>query len=203
MRDAELLDLLRGDPEKGLKALMSQYGGLIYAVVRRNLPRSAFCDSDAEACTADAFGDFYLELDKYDPSKGSIRAWLCVIARHNAVVLARRNAAVLPLDEEMSANSDGTSLESELEGRELRRAVLSAVKALGEPDREIILRKFYLGEPSKNIAARLGMSVSNVDTRTSRAMPYRNRPTRAGDMRSPTFSAMLSPKKIGRSQARS
>lgn len=170
MWDAELLDLLRGDPEKGLKALMSQYGGLVYAVVRRNLPRSAFCDADAEACTADAFGDFYLELDKYDPSKGSIRAWLCVIARHNAVDLARRNADVLPLDEEMSANSDGTSLESELEGRELRRAVLSAVKALGEPDREIILRKFYLGEPSKNIAARLGMSVSNVDTRTSRAI---------------------------------
>ncbi len=85
MRDAELLDLLRGDPEKGLKALMSQYGGLVYAVARRNLPRVAFCDADAEACTADAFGDFYLELDKYDPSKGSIRSWLCVIARHNAV----------------------------------------------------------------------------------------------------------------------
>lgn len=170
MRDAELLDLLRGDPEKGLKALMSQYGGLVYAVVRRNLPRSAFCDADAEACTADAFGDFYLELDKYDASKGSIRAWLCVIARHNAVDLVRRSEPVLPLDEELNENSDGTSLESELEGRELRRAVLAEVQSLGDPDREILLRKFYLGEPSKTIAACLGMSVSNVDTRTSRAI---------------------------------
>lgn len=170
MRDTELLDLLRGDPEKGLKALMSQYGGLVYAVVRRNLPQSAFCDADAEACTADAFGDFYLELDKYDLSKGSIRAWLCVIARHNAVDLARRSEPVMPLDEGINESSDGISLESELEGRELRRAVLSAVQGLGEPDREIILRKFYLGEPSKNIAARLCMSVSNVDTRTSRAV---------------------------------
>lgn len=170
MRDAELLDLLRDSPEKGLKALMSQYGGLVYAVVRRNLPRSAFGDADAEACTADAFGDFYLELDKYDPSKGSLRAWLCVIARHNAVDLTRRNTQHLPLDEEMSANPDGTSLESDFEGRELRRAVLEEVKNLGDPDREILLRKFYLGEPSKVIAARLGMTVSNVDTRTSRAI---------------------------------
>ena len=145
---------------------MAQYGGLVYAVVRRNLP-SEFGSADAEACAADAFGDFYLELDKYDPSKGSIRAWLCVIARHNAIDLARRNTP-LPLDEEIETSS--CSLESDLEERELRRAVLDEVKSLGDPDREILLRKFYLGEPSKVIAARLGMSVSNVDTRTSRAI---------------------------------
>ncbi|MBD5130215.1 MAG: sigma-70 family RNA polymerase sigma factor [Ruminococcaceae bacterium] len=166
MRETELLNLLRGDPEKGLKALMAQYGGLVYAVVRRNLP-SELGSADAEACTADSFGDFYLELDKYDPSKGSIRAWLCVIARHNAIDLARRNIP-LPLDEEIETGSH--SLENDLEERELRRAVLAEVKGLGDPDREILLRKFYLGEPSKVIAARLGMSVSNVDTRTSRAI---------------------------------
>lgn len=168
MRDVELLDLLRKNPEKGLKALISQYGGLVYAVVRRNLPQ-ALC-TDAETCAAEVFSEFYLDLDKFDPSKGSIKAWLCVIARHNAVDMARRNTAVLPLDEEIRADTSGVSLESELEERELRRAVLSEVKSLDEPDREILLRKFYLGESSKEIAKRLKMSVSNVDARTSRAV---------------------------------
>ncbi len=169
MSDIELLDLLQKNPEKGLKALIAQYGGLVYAVVRRNLPES-LCAADAEACAAEVFSEFYLDLDKFDPSKGSIKAWLCIIARHNAVDLARRNTAVLPLDEDIRADIVGVSLESNLEERELRRAVLSEVKSLDEPDREILLRKFYLGESSKEIAKRLKMSVSNVNTRTSRAV---------------------------------
>lgn len=166
MRDDEILGLLREDPEKGLKLLTKQYGGLVYAVVRRNLGGAA--DADIEACAADVFAEFYLELDKYDPSKGSLKAWLCVIARHNAVDAARKNKETLPLDEEIL--SEASSVEGELEESELRRAVLSEVKNLPEPDCEILLRKFYLGESSKEIARRLKMSVSNVDTRTSRAL---------------------------------
>lgn len=175
MEDSELLDMLRKAPEKGLKALIAQYGGLVYTVVRRNLPQ-ALCYADTEACTADVFSEFYLDLDKYDPSKGSIKSWLCVIARHNAIDLARRTATVLPLDEEKRIDDEictdigEVSLESDLEESELRRAVLSEIKALNEPDREILFRKYYLGESSKEIAARLKMSVSNVDARTSRAV---------------------------------
>ena len=169
MKDAELLELLQKNQEKGLKALITQYGGLVYTVVRKNLPQ-AFCTADAEACAAEVFSDFYLDLNKYDPSKGSIKAWLCVIARHNAIDITRRSTEVLPLDEEIRADIGGIALESDLEERELRRAVLSEVKSMNEPDRDILLRKFYVGESSKEIAARLKMSVSNVDTRTSRAV---------------------------------
>lgn len=175
MGDAELLDLLRKAPEKGLKALIAQYSGLVYTVVRRNLPE-ALCAADAEACAADVFSEFYLDLDKYDPSKGSIKSWLCVIARHNAIDLARRTSAVLPLDEEIRIDEEigtdigGVSLENDLEESEMRRTVLSEVKSLNEPDREILFRKYYLGESSKEIAARLKMSASNIDARTSRAV---------------------------------
>ncbi|MCM1333738.1 MAG: sigma-70 family RNA polymerase sigma factor [Bacteroides sp.] len=164
-RDKEILGLLRSDPEKGLKALISRYGGLVRAVVGHSLLRAA----DAEACAADAFGEFYLSLDDYDPSKGSLKAWLCAIARHNAVDLARKDRPTLSA-EEIALISEEKSPINELEEREFRGAVLAAVKALGEPDREILVRKFYFGESSKRIAAQLRLSVSNVDTRTSRAV---------------------------------
>ena len=48
--------------------------------------------------------------------------------------------------------------------------VFEAIKDLGELDSEIIIRKFYLSEPSKKIAKKLGMTVSAVDTRTHRAL---------------------------------
>lgn len=166
INDIELTELLRKNAEKGLKALTAQYGGLVYAVVRKYLANR----DEIEACAAETFEDFYFDLEKIDPSKGSIKAWLCVAARHNAIDAARRCKTVLPLDEDIRADSGGRTMESDFEERELRRAVLSEVKALDEPDREILLRKYYLGEPSKSIAARLKMSVSNVDARTSRAV---------------------------------
>lgn len=173
MRDQELLDALRRTPEQGMRTLMEQYAGLLYAVAKGRLPGDVFCPADVEGCVADAFSEFYLDLDKYDPEKGSIRSWLCVIARHNALDLVRRRyreAGVLPLDEGLEAAGAGEALESGLEERELRRVMLEAVRELEEPDREIVLRKYYLGEPSREIAGRLGLTVSNVDTRTHRAI---------------------------------
>lgn len=167
MEDRELLALLRREPERGMAVLTAQYGPLVYAVCKGRLLPGGFCPADVEGCAADTLGEFYLELNRYDPEKGSLRAWLCVMARHNALDLIRRRPKLLPLSDEIP---DGTPLDSALEEQELRRVVLEEVKALGEPDREILLRKYYLGESSKEIAARLGMTVSNVDTRTSRAV---------------------------------
>lgn len=165
------MDILRRTPELGMNALMEQYGGLVYAVARGRLPAGVFCAADVESCAADTFSEFYLGLDRYDPEKGSIRAWLCVIAKRNALDLVRRRyreVDIIPLDEAL-AGAEAT-LESGLEERELRRVVLEAVQELGEPDREILLRKYYLGEPSREIAARLGLTAANVDTRAHRAI---------------------------------
>lgn len=173
MQDQELLDTLRRAPEQGMKTLMEQYGGLVCAVAKGRLPGDVFCAADVEGCAADAFSEFFLGLDRYDPEKGSIRAWLCVIARRNALDLVRRRyreRKLVPLEEEPSLPEDGPLLESDLEDRELRRAVLASVKALDEPDREIILRKYYLGESSRQIGERLGMTAASVDTRAHRAV---------------------------------
>ena len=51
-----------------------------------------------------------------------------------------------------------------------RRRLLEAVKDLGEPDSIIIIRRFYFGQRSKEIAKDLDMTVSAVDTRLSRAI---------------------------------
>ncbi len=167
MTDAQLFDLIRKDAGKGIAAITREYGGLVYAVISRKLSGTHVDKSEIETCAADTISEFYLDLDKFDLNKGSIKAWLCTIAVHNAVDILRRNMP-LSLDEEKAVSEH--SPENEFEDREMRRTVLDAVKSLGEPDREIILRKYYLGESSVKIAARLKMTVSNVDTRTSRAV---------------------------------
>ena len=171
MGDEALLALLRRDPQRGMEALIDAYGGLLYAVVKGRLRSPAFGPADVEACVADSFSEFYCDLDRYDSGRGSLRAWLCVIARHNALDRlrsSRRAGQTVPLEDVSVA--DDFSLETDLEERELRAALAAAVRALGQPDREILVRKYWLGQSSREIADALGLTVSNVDTRAHRAI---------------------------------
>ena len=51
---------------------------------------------------------------------------------------------------------------------EAAEQVGALVSAMEPPDREIFLRKYYLLQSSREIAAALGLSVSNVNTRLCR-----------------------------------
>lgn len=174
MQDTELVELIKSNPNQGLKILMDEYMGLLCTVVREKL--HTVCDEfEMEACVSDVFVEFYNNIDRYTESKGSIKSYICVIAKRNAIDLFRKKSRefgnVSMDDDEAYVNiADKTNVEKEYENKELRESLITAVKSLGEPDSEIIIRKFYFGETSKQIAERLAMTVSAIDTRASRAL---------------------------------
>jgi RNA polymerase sigma-70 factor (ECF subfamily) len=175
MDDIKLLRLLQKNPDKGMERLMDQYAGLVFSVVKTRLATSYCISSDIEDCVADVFSEFYLGLSKYDAKKSSIKSYLCVLARNNAIDILRQRAnhgIDLSFDDDESyfQIADDFDMESEIKREELRREIFSLIKNLGEPDTSIIIRKYYLGESSKEIAAALSLSVSNVDTRAHRAL---------------------------------
>ena len=175
MQDDELMNILKTDPNTGMTLLLAQYAGLVHSIVKHKLAGQTFCDADIEHCVADTFSEFYCDLDKFQKAAGSIRAWLCVIARNNAYDCLRRHkkeAGTLSLDAEGIAEPWDTtfSVEEALVTKEFREELLREIKALGEPDSTILLRKYYLSESSKEIAASLNLTVSAVDTRTHRAI---------------------------------
>ena len=170
MEDSKLLRLLHKDPNVGMEQLMDQYAGLVYAVVRGKLS-DAFCvSSDIEDCVADVFSDFYSSLERYDPKKSSIKSYLCVLARHRAIDVFRRREKQRG---DIWADDDACLIQladESIDEAGLRREVLDAVKSLGEPDTSIIVKKYYLGESSKQIATALKLTVTTVDTRAHRAL---------------------------------
>ena len=175
MEDNKLLRLMHKDPNAGMEQLMNQYTGLVYAIVKGILTDSYYVSSDIEDCVADVFSKFYFELSYYDPKLSSIKSYLCVIARTHAINVAKRRscqqgAISLDTEESFLQIADDILIDNEFEEAELRREVIKAVENLGEPDSNIIFRKFYYGESSKDIAKALSLSVSNVDTRTHRAL---------------------------------
>ena len=171
MTDRELLEKLHSDPNAGLTELVGSFGALVGAVVRGVL--RGFSSFETDECISDVFTRFYFEKDKVDLAKGGIAAYLCVMAKHDALDIARRRAAegrhIVPVEDDADL-ADECSLEETVIGSETRRELIAAVKALGEPDGEIIIRRYYLCQSGKEIAEKLGMTEGNVNVRIYRAL---------------------------------
>ncbi len=124
--------------------------------------------SAAEDVTAQAFERAYRKRNSYDARRGSQRAWLFGIARNAALdeLRKRKRSAHLAGDVADFAPPPDEELD-----RALRRAALrTALAALDARDQELIALKFFAGLDNAELAAVLGVSVSNAGTRLHRAL---------------------------------
>ena len=101
-----------------------------------------------------------------------MKNYLAVIARNTAGMYMRNRSRIDSIDAEdfyleLPDENDFTEAFAE---KQLLETVHREIAQLGKPDSVIILRKYYFGQSSKQIAADLKMTVSNVDTRAHRAM---------------------------------
>jgi RNA polymerase sigma-70 factor, ECF subfamily len=122
----------------------------------------------AEDVTAQAFERAFRKSKSYDARRGSERAWLFGIARNAALDELRKRKRTAQLATEPEAAEQQPDEEMD---RALRRAaVRTAVAALDPRERELIALKFHAGLDNAEIAAILGVSVSNAGTKLHRAL---------------------------------
>jgi RNA polymerase sigma-70 factor (ECF subfamily) len=123
----------------------------------------------AEDVTAAAFERAYRKQRTYKSARGSERAWLFGIARNAALdeLRRRKRAAALAAD---PADLEAARPEDAAEAALRRAAVRVALAGLEGRDRELIALKFHAGLDNSEIAAVLGVSVSNAGTQLHRAM---------------------------------
>ena len=173
--DKKLLELIKKHPNRGMNLLMNEYGGLVFYVVQKRLPNNI---NDIEECVSDVFIDFYSNINAVDLNKGSIKAFLITIATRRAIDTYRRNSAhqeVYSLDDENSYieymllkennNPEELAIQKNDEDR-----LLQAVKDLGEPDSQILYRRYFMQQSVKEIAETLGMKSNSVSKRITRAL---------------------------------
>jgi RNA polymerase sigma-70 factor (ECF subfamily) len=122
----------------------------------------------AEDVTAQAFERAFRKARSYDPGKGGPRAWLFGIARNAALDELRRGKRTATMVAEPVDAAAATDDEAE---RAIERAaVRDALAGLPPRDRELIALKFHAGLDNAELAAVLGVSVSNAGTQLHRAM---------------------------------
>lgn len=125
--------------------------------------------SAAEEVTAQAFERAYRKRGRFDPRKGTPRAWLFGIARNAALdeLRRRRRIAELTVEPEDAA---GEAPEAHTEVALRRAALRAALAGLDARDRELIALKFFAGLSNAEIAEVLGVSPTNAGTKLHRAV---------------------------------
>ena len=165
MQDSELIAMLRETPEKGFAAVVKQYGGYVYTIAANQL-RGTGTAEDIEETVSDVFVMLYQWMQTHDTAGANLRALLAVMAKRHSInrfYALTRQPVTDNIDTLLAEPQSSTPPDEQV-------ALMETVRALGEPDSEIILRRYYFGQTSKEIGAALGMKPNTVDQRLSRAL---------------------------------
>jgi RNA polymerase sigma factor (sigma-70 family) len=125
--------------------------------------------SAAEDVTALAFERAYRRRSKFDPGRGTRRAWLFGIARNAALDELRRRGrqaelATDPEDEAATKPDDAADVA-------LRRTTVRAALAeLSARERELVALKYFAGLQNAEIARVIGTSETNAGTKLHRVI---------------------------------
>ena len=124
--------------------------------------------SAAEDVTAAAFERAFRKRARFDPRRGSRRAWLFGIARNAALDELRRRGRRAELTADPA--DEATSVAHTAEESDRRAVVRAALARLHGRERELVSLKFFAGLSNREIATVLGISETNAATRLHRAM---------------------------------
>ncbi len=163
-------NLLRSDPERGIRALQKAHGGLVYFTVRRIL--KGYPEDDIEECAADVFFYLYEKRDALDLEDDAIKAYLQKTALHRALDQKRKIARIpTPVEDPVfDADASVKSAEDLAVAALEREELIEAITALGDPDAAILIAKYFIGMKGREIANMLHMKENTVVSRAARAL---------------------------------
>lgn len=160
--DMALIALLRDRSAAGLAELYDRYGRLIYSMALRMVSdRGA-----AEEIVQDVFLRCWNNIDRYQPSHGTLAAWLLAIAHHRAIdeLRSRRGKArrhEISVDEFQALPTSDPHIDEAL----IRDDVRVSLHELPHAQREAIELIFWRGLTRREAAEQLGIPIGTLHTR--------------------------------------
>ena len=168
LTEKQMIAGLKAGDERALDAAILSYSRLLWSIARAVL-HNVGTTQDMEESVADAFIQLWKNSGSLNEMRGSVKTWLCVAVKSRAIDRYRRIIRNNEVGLEEQITSCGAWLLDQTMDAVLQRELLAAIHALGEPDREIILRRFYYQQKPKEISAALDLSIRQVENRIYRA----------------------------------
>jgi RNA polymerase sigma-70 factor (ECF subfamily) len=166
--DADLARAIGDGDEACLEELYSRYGGPCFALARRVLRDRAM----AEEIVQEIFVRLWREPQRFDPGRGTMRAFLFAQVHGRSVDLLRAETARRAREERDAIRTPHVPVDLEREVAELHEgeAIRRAVATLGEGERQAIELAYFGGHTYREVAALLDEPEGTVKSRIRSGM---------------------------------
>ena len=165
MNERTLLRELKEGDTGALSEIIGLYTPYLYTIAS-NIMAPALSREDVEEAVSDAFVELWYHRTELLP--GKLKAWLATVTRNKAKDALRAHRLSEPLDDDLLEVACEDDMERELLQKELGELAREAVDTLGEPDREIFRRHYFLYQKTEEIAAVLDLNAATVRTKLAR-----------------------------------
>ncbi len=159
LTDATVIARICSGDEGAMAVLYDRYARIVYSVALRVLAET----SAAEDVLQEVFLQLWRNPQAFDASRGSLMAWLAVIARHRAIDHLRRQHPHEEATETVVALSP--SMETESERRQTVQKVQSIMAGMPSEQRSALEMAFFDGLTHTEIAGKTGQPLGTVKTR--------------------------------------
>ena len=162
--DVSLVARIAVGDDRALQVIYERYSPMVYGLARRVTASTAY----AEEITQEVFVYMWQNPDRFDPERGTLRAFLGALAHRRAVDEVRRNTRRTAREDRVG--SDATTLESleigdDFERTQTAERVRAAVSSLPEQQREAVLLAYFGGCTFRQVAERLGIPEGTAKSR--------------------------------------
>ncbi len=172
MKDEAIVNLIYDKNELGLLKLSDKYERLLIHIATGILGSRS---RDIEECVNDTYLKIWKNIEQYDMEKASLKTYLKVIIRNTAINklrdLSRREEREFTEDVSDIARyyiDQRQNVENQIFSKENMKQLNKIIAHLSKRDQELVIRKYYYLQSSKEIANATNMTVTAIDSRLSR-----------------------------------
>lgn len=162
--DGTLLERVRQGDQLAMSEVFDRYGRAVYSVALRILKDTGH----AEDVMQEIFFQIWRNSDSFVQGRGSLGAWLVVVARNRAIDMLRRRKPTDSVEDVILASP--YNLASEAEHNAMIEKVQKALKDLPREQQTSMELAFFEGLSHSEIAERTGDPLGTVKTRIRLAL---------------------------------
>jgi RNA polymerase sigma-70 factor (ECF subfamily) len=162
--DAALLAKVEHGDQQAMGLLFDRYSGMVYSVALRVLNDTG----QAEDVMQDIFIQIWKKPSAFVSGRGSLGAWLVVVARNRAIDALRRRRPTDSVEDVVLASS--TDLGAEAERNTMMEKVRAYMQQLPPEQRKSVEMAYFEGLSHSEIAEKTGDPLGTVKTRIRLAL---------------------------------
>jgi RNA polymerase sigma-70 factor (ECF subfamily) len=162
--DAGLLQRVRQGDQRAMAEVFDRYGRAVYSVALRILKDTGH----AEDVMQEIFFQIWRNSDSFIQGRGSLGAWLVVVARNRSIDMLRRRKPVDSVDDVILASP--SNIASEVEHNSMMEKVRKVLRDLPAEQQRSMELAFFEGLSHSEIAERTGDPLGTVKTRIRLAL---------------------------------